>query len=137
MVLPKELYNIYKDHYTDYSQGVSKLEQLSLALFMKEGLYKRHTKKLYNLYKEKNEIMKKALEKFNKYKNFTIRGTDSNLHVVLDFKTKKHMTTFQKNCERSHLKYDVITGSNSIIFPYSGIENTDIPKLVKNLFYNM
>jgi GntR family transcriptional regulator/MocR family aminotransferase len=137
MVLPKELYNIYKDHYTDYSQGVSKLEQLSLALFMKEGLYKRHTKKLYNLYKEKNEIMKKALEKFNKHKNFTIRGTDSNLHVVLDFKTKKHMTTFQKNCERSHLKYEVITGSNSIIFPYSGIENTDIPKLVKNLFYNM
>lgn len=137
MVLPKELYNIYKDHYTDFSQGVSKLEQLSLALFMKEGLYKRHTKKLYNLYKEKNDIMKKSLEKYNKHKNFKIRGTDSNLHVVLDFKTKKHMTTFQKNCERSHLKYESITGSNSVIFPYSGIENNDIPKLVRNLFYNM
>lgn len=137
MVLPKELYNLYRSHYNDYAQGVGKLEQLSLALFMKEGLFRRHTKKLYNLYKEKNEIMKKALEKYNKHKSFTIRGTDSNLHVVLDFKTKKLMQAFQKNCERSRLEYKQIQGSNSLIFPYSGIENSDIPKLVRNLFYNM
>jgi GntR family transcriptional regulator/MocR family aminotransferase len=104
---------------------------------MKEGLYKRHTKKLYNLYKEKNDKMKLALDQVNRHKNFTVRGTDSNLHVVLDFRTPTLQKTFIKNCERSHLQYERIPDSNSVIFPYSGIENNDIPKLVRNLFYNM
>jgi len=137
MVLPLELYNVYKERYNDFSQGVGKLEQLSLALFMKEGLYQRHTKKLYNLYKDKNTIMKQALEKYNKKKVFTIRGTDSNLHVVLDFKTKKNLNTFIRNCDRYYLKYEIIQNQNSVIFPYSGIENNHIPKLVRDLFYNM
>jgi GntR family transcriptional regulator/MocR family aminotransferase len=137
MVLPIPLYERYRERYTEFAQGVSKLEQLSLALFMKEGLYKRHTKKLYNLYKEKNDKMKLALDQVNRHKNFTVRGTDSNLHVVLDFRTPTLQKTFIKNCERSHLQYERIPDSNSVIFPYSGIENNDIPKLVRNLFYNM
>lgn len=137
MVLPISLYNIYKERYNDFSQGVSKLEQLSLAQFMREGLFQRHTKKLYNLYKEKNEIMKQALNKHNRHHSFGIRGTDSNLHVVLDFTTKKHMNTFIKNCDRHHLQYEIIQQTNSVIFPYSGITNHDIPRLVKTLFYNM
>jgi GntR family transcriptional regulator/MocR family aminotransferase len=137
MVLPVELYNIYKDCYNNFSQGVGKLEQLSLALFMKEGLYQRHTKKLYNLYKEKNAIMKEALMKYNKKRHFDIRGTESNLHVVLDFTSKRQLQTFIRNCDRYYLKYAVINNSNSVIFPYSGIENHDIPRLVRDLFYNM
>lgn len=137
MVLPTELYNIYKTRYTDFSQGVSKLEQLSLAQYMKDGLYQRHIKKLYNLYKEKNNIMIKELELNNKKKSFKVRGTDSNLHVVLDFKTKSARNIFTRNCDRYYLVYEEIKNSNSVIFPYSGFENKDIPKLVKNLFYNM
>jgi GntR family transcriptional regulator/MocR family aminotransferase len=137
MVLPKELYEVYKNVYTHFSQGVSKLEQLSMALFMKEGLFKRHTKKLYNLYKEKNEIMKKSLAKYNRNNHFQIRGTESNLHVVLDFKHEKQKETFIRNCERSHLHYEAIQSTNSVIFPYSGIENSEIPSLVKSLFYNI
>ncbi len=137
MVLPLPLYDIYKERYRDFSQGVGKLEQLSLALFMKEGLYRRHTKKLYNLYKDKNAIMKKALNKQNKKKSFKVRGIDSNLHIVIDFKTKRLLNSFTRNCDRYYLKYDLIDNENSVIFPYSGIENKDIPKLVKDLFYNM
>ena len=137
MVLPLSLYNIYRDHYQDFSQGVSKLEQLSLAIFMKEGLYQRHTKKLYKLYKEKNNLMIESIKKYNKRNHFKIRGTDSNLHVVIDFVNKTYLATFIRNCDRFDLKYEEIRGSNSVIFPYSGIENKDIKRLVKNLFYNM
>ncbi len=137
MVLPLSLYNIYKERYNDFAQGVSKLEQLSLAQFMKDGLYQRHTKKLYNQYKEKNEIMKHALQRYNKKKQFQIRGTDSNLHVVLDFRTKTQLKTFSRNCDRFHLKYDVIQGQNSVIFPYSGIENKNIKTLARDLLYNI
>ncbi len=137
MVLPITLYNIYKDRYSDFSQGVSKLEQLSLAQFMSDGLYQRHIKKLYNLYKEKNTLMIQSLNKNNRKKAFKVRGTDSNLHVVLDFKNKNFKNTFIRNCDRNYLKYEEIDKTNSVIFPYSGFENKEIPRLVKNLFYNM
>ncbi len=137
MVLPVSLYNIYKDHYDDFSQGVSKLEQLSLALFMKEGLYQRHTKKLYNMYKEKNNVMIDALETYNKHNSFKIRGTDSNLHVVLDFIDQKKLQSFVRNCDRYDLSYEVIHNSNSCIFPYSGIENNEIKRVVKYILYNI
>jgi len=137
MILPVPLYNIYKGVYTKYSQGVSKLDQLSLALFMKEGYFKKHTKKLLNLYKEKNEAITSSLNEQNKKRNFEIRGNDSNLHVILDFKTSYLMQTFIRNCERYSLEFKIINTSNSIIFPYSGIETKNIPKLIKDLFYNM
>lgn len=137
MVLPIPLYNIYKTRFNDFSQGVSKLEQLSLAQYMKDGLYQRHIKKLFNLYKEKNTALINALHKHNKKKLFNIRGTDSNLHVVLDFKTKGLKNTFIRNCNRYYLKYEEIKDSNSVIFPYSGFNNKEIPKLIRNLLYNM
>jgi GntR family transcriptional regulator/MocR family aminotransferase len=137
MVLPIDLYNIYKNRFLDFSQGVSKLEQLSLAQYMKDGLYQRHIKKLFNLYKEKNSLMIEELDKHNKKKSFKIRGTESNLHVVLDFKNKSSKATFIRNCDRYNLVYEVIQSTNSVIFPYSGFKNKEIPKLVKSLTYNM
>jgi len=137
MVLPIALYDIYKEQYTDFSQGVSKLEQLSLATFMNERLYQRHVKKLYNLYKEKNAIIIESLEKYKKRNKFKVRGTDSNLHIVIDFKSESSLTTFTRNCDRYFLEYELIDRTNSVIFPYSGIENNDIPRMIKNLFYNM
>ncbi len=137
IVLPIPLYNIYKECYSNFSQGVSKLDQLSLGLFMKEGLYQRHVKKLYNMYKEKNSIMINALNRSNKKKKFKFRGTDSNLHVVLDFKNKLSLNSFIRNCNRYYLDYEIIDNSNSVIFPYSGIENSDVSRLIKNLLYNI
>lgn len=137
MILPINLYNIYKDVFMNYSQGVSKLDQLSLSQFMKEGLFKRHTKKLYNLYKEKNDYILKAIDSYNKDNKFKVRGTDSNLHVIIDFKAKENLDIFIRNCERYYLKYDTIKGKNSVIFPYSGIENHKINSVIKDLFYNM
>lgn len=135
MVLPIPLYNIYKESYRKNSQGVSKLDQLSLALFMKEGFFKRHTKKLYAQYKEKNEEIIKWLMKKNKKDSFTIRGSDSNLHIVLDFKTMKSLNQFIKNCEKLSFQYSKIENKYSIIFPYSGIEIDNISKVIKKLLH--
>lgn len=137
MVLPISLYNIYKDTYRKNSQGVSKLDQLSLALFMKEGLFKRHTKKLYSQYKEKNEAIKKFLLKYSSNNSFTIQGSDSNLHLVLDFKTLKSLNQFTTNCENLSFEYQKIENKRSLIFPYSGIEINQIEKVIKDLLYEV
>ncbi len=137
MVLPISLYNIYKDTYRKNSQGVSKLDQLSLALFMKEGLFKRHTKKLYAQYKEKNEAIKKFLLKYSSNDLFTIQGSDSNLHLVLDFKTLKSLNQFTRNCENLSFEYQKIENKRSLIFPYSGIEINDIQEVIKRLLHEV
>lgn len=134
MVLPVALYDVYKKSYQVYSQGVSKLEQLSLALFMKEGYFKRHTKKLHGLYKEKNEAITMTLEQLEKDNKFTIRGNDSNLHVIIDFHHQEAYKTFINNCKINSYKYDIISNSLSVIFPYSGFNTNEIPKLINRLF---
>lgn len=127
MILPIPLYDKYKELHTSFSQGVSKLEQLTLALYMKEGLFKRHTKKLYSLYKEKNEMITSYLDKHNiKY-----RGTDSNLHVILDFDTVESLKVFTTNCDAFEYQYEVL--DQSVIFPYSGLEVNKIPQIIEAL----
>lgn len=137
MILPIPLYKEYSKVYNNISQGVSKLDQLTLALFMKEGLFQRHIKKLYNKYKEKNEAIVKALNNQHKRKEFKVSGTDSNLHIVIDFKRKTDLKAFTRNCRRYDLYISQITGTNKVIFPYSGIELKHIPRLIKDLFYSI
>lgn len=137
MVLPISLYNLYKKDFRKHSQGVSKLDQLSLALFMKEGLFKRHTKKLYAQYREKNETIKKCLKKQNIRDSFSVRGSDSNLHLILDFKLDKSLKQFIKNCDKLSFGYKKIENEKSVIFPYSGIEIIDISSTMKQLLINV
>ena len=129
MILPIPIYDIFKHKYTSFSQGVSKLEQMSLALYMKEGLFKRHTKKLHSLYKEKNLLILKELEKYP----IKVSGTDSNLHVIITFETKNHLQQFTNNCNSLEYGYELID-ELSLIFPYSGLNNEEIPQRIEFLF---
>lgn len=131
MILPKKLYNLYIKEVNTYSQGVSKLEQLSLALYMKENLLKRHTKKLYQAYKTKNQLVKEA---FNQYRDLIIlTGTDSNLHVILEFNTSDTRDRFIQNCNQYSYSYKLLN-QEKILFPYSGIHNDDINIVISRLF---
>ena len=136
MILPKPLYDIYKEKYENYSQGVSKLEQLSLALFMKDGLYKRHTKKLHNAYKHKNELILNAFNKYLGNCDVTYSGIESNLHIILTFKKINSLSKFINNCNTHKLKI-IILKSNTVILPYSGILNDDIDNTVRTILYNI
>ncbi len=130
MILPIPLYNKYKASYKSFGQGVSKLEQLSLALYMKEGLFKRHTKKLYTLYREKNECLIKELDKYD----VTVSGTDSNLHVIIDFKEHQLLVSFMKQCNQLKMQYEPIKDSHKVIFPYSGLDVSELPYIIGELF---
>jgi len=134
MIIPLKLYDTFQEHIKKYSQGVSKLEQLALAKYMKDGLFKRHTKKLYHKYKEKNELILKAIRSYQERFNFNVLGSDSNLHLILDFKNEDNRSSFLKKASEFKFKTNTIYGSNLIIFPYSGIENTEIHSVLNKLF---
>lgn len=136
MILPKPLYDIYKEKFNEYSQGVSTLEQLSLALFMKEGLYKRHTKKLYSAYKLKNELIMKAFENHLDECKISYSGIESNLHIILKFDKPSGYNKFTKNCLDNNLKISILD-EKTIIFHYSGINDEDIDKTVSKILHNL
>lgn len=82
MVLPFHLVNLFEQFYQYQKSTVSRLDQLVLAGFMKEGYYERHIAKMRNLYREKRQHL---MEKIDVYlgKDFQINGDDAGLHIVL------------------------------------------------------
>ena len=134
MILPTSLYEFYHLQYQTFSQGVSKLEQFSLALFFKEGLFYRHTRKLYNTYKKKNEWFQSAIKEYIEKGIVSLRGTESNLHVLIDFNKTVDMNNFIDSCQSRNYKFSVTDNQNSILFPYSGIKNEEMKSVIKSLF---
>ena len=134
MILPPKLYTLFLKKITLFSQGVSKLEQYSLAYFMREGLFYRHTKKLLSLYKLKNETIIKALELYKEQCNYELSSNDSNMHVVIHFKDKKQYAQTLEKLKFLKLGYTDIKGTNNILFPYSGLQLKDISSIVRKIF---
>ncbi|MDD5824055.1 MAG: PLP-dependent aminotransferase family protein [Firmicutes bacterium] len=62
MVLPQGLVNIFEKMAHKYSQTCSKAEQICLALYMEEGFYYRHIKKLRRMYASKLETTIKMVQ---------------------------------------------------------------------------
>ncbi len=89
MVLPKEMVEIFDAIKSDYTQTCSKTEQLTLALFMEEGLYYTNIKKLRNLYSR--EKLQTALAAFAKFgSGFTTpTNTNSGINIILKVRTRK------------------------------------------------
>lgn len=134
MIIPMKLYDSFKNHIQKYTQGVSKLEQLSLAKYMKEGLFKRHTKRLFHKYKEKNAAIVNAILPYQKKYNFEILGIDSNLHLIIHFKQSIDAKAFINKAKQLKFKTSIIDGTNFVIFPYSGIENSMFSTILDQLF---
>ena len=95
MVLPKEMVEIFDMIKGDYTQTCSKTEQLTLALFMEDGLYYTNIKKLRNLYSQK---LQTALAAFSRYgSGFTTpTNTNSGINIILKVRTKKDPAQLSK-----------------------------------------
>jgi len=88
MVLPGEMADIFSSIKTDYTQTCSKTEQLTLALFMEDGLYYTNIKKLRTLYAQK---LQTAVAAFEKYGGGFVaaRNTNSGINIILKVHTRK------------------------------------------------
>lgn len=89
MVLPKEMTPIFHAIKSDYTQTCSKTEQLTLALFMEEGLYYTNIRKLRNLYAQKLQVALTALGKYGGGIAQPANKTNSGINIILKVRTKK------------------------------------------------
>ncbi|MBK5246838.1 MAG: PLP-dependent aminotransferase family protein [Peptostreptococcaceae bacterium] len=88
MILPEFMANIFQGLKRDYSQTCSKMEQLTLSLFMGKGQYQIGIKKLRALCSQKLNLATGVLVK--KGSGFiTLTNTSSGVNLILNVKSEK------------------------------------------------
>ncbi|MDO4544686.1 MAG: PLP-dependent aminotransferase family protein [Bacillota bacterium] len=88
MVLPVKMAQLFSSIAGDYAQTCSKLEQLSLAMFMETGDYQTHIKKLRKLYSQKLNM---AVDTFwEAGADFIeVKNTSSGINILLKVRSQK------------------------------------------------
>ncbi len=86
MVLPPELLQLYQQYGGRYNQTSSKIEQLALAAYMRDGCLEKQVRRLRKIYARKNQILIEALTRIMRDK-VRIIGQESGLHIVLEVQT--------------------------------------------------
>lgn len=82
MVLPYALLAAYRQLYRAYFPSVSLLEQRTMALFMEQGHWERHIRRMRMIYKKKHDILLRAVE--THFGNrAVVSGQGAGLHVVM------------------------------------------------------
>jgi GntR family transcriptional regulator/MocR family aminotransferase len=128
MILPVDLVTLFEQHKNKFTQGVSVLEQLTLANFMKTGSFDKHLRKLKKIQKRKNE---RIVDAISKYPFVEIVSASGGLNIL--FNVKDHIEQVKQNALDLKIKIEEIT-VGSILLNYSGISYENIENVMTNLF---
>jgi GntR family transcriptional regulator/MocR family aminotransferase len=82
LVLPRSILARYHQVYRNYFPTVSLLEQRTMAMFMEQGHWERHVRRMRILYKKKHDALLRAVEHYLGSRAVVI-GQGAGLHVVL------------------------------------------------------
>lgn len=132
MVLPSEMAEVFASIAGKYSQTCSKLEQLTLAMFMETGYYQTHIKKLRKLYSQKLIAITEA---FNSDAADFVHVTNksSGMNITVSVETHKPPSQLKKDAEKTGIPSMHIDNSSSLILYYNQIPLNDIPQTVNRL----
>nr|WP_312577272.1 PLP-dependent aminotransferase family protein [Sedimentibacter sp.] len=128
MIIPKNLLSKYYIIKSRYTQSTSKIDQLVLANFMKEGYMLKHLRKIKRIYRKKNLLLTNSIiEKFKD--NIEIKNSDSGLHIVCEVKTDKRESKIIEDSKQNNILLNIVSSKeNKITFSlnYSGINIHEI-----------
>lgn len=139
MVLPEAFANIFSAIVSDYSQTCSKMEQLTLAMFMETGYYQTHIKKLRKLYSQKllkvTEVFAREASDFVK-----VKDTASGINITLQINSTKTGKQLKKEALSIGLPSIVLNSATvsdghrtNLIFYYNQIPLDDIDDVIGSL----
>ena len=136
MVLPPNLISAYQEK-VKLAQTVSMVDQLALALFMKEGYYKKHLRKLSHDSKKHNEGIQAILERYPFNTDFVrISGLESNLHVLFKITNQTYFDTIKTRAKAQRIYIQTFEEMpHYILLPYSNIPLETFKSLLQNLFH--
>ncbi len=137
MVLPTAMMEIFNTIKTDYTQTCSKTEQLTLALFMEDGLYFTNIKKLRKLYGQKLQTALGAFSRFGK--GFvTPTNTSSGINIILKVRTQKSPAALSEMARSIGVNVQPVASltaqdTAALIFYYNQIPLGDMEKTIAEM----
>lgn len=132
MAIPKKLLHIYNNLKPRYTQSSSKIDQLVLSTFIRDGYMDRHLRKIRRVYKTKNQLITKVINE--KASNIIkIVNADSGLHIVLEIITSKKIEDIYLDAQINNILINIINKTNDQILlslNYSGIKKEKISEFI-------
>ena len=87
MILPESIMNLFIEKGSFINQTASKIHQLTIAEFMRKGLFEAHLRKMRNIYARKQQFLIDCIK--NEFgENAAVYGEKAGLNVVLQVKNK-------------------------------------------------
>jgi GntR family transcriptional regulator / MocR family aminotransferase len=141
MILPDSLLELARSSMDGYRQTCSKSEQLTLALYMNNGLYQTHIKKLRRLYAQK---MQKATDAVRRHLGSGVRilQSTSGVHMLLSVESGLSISELCKRAQAERILITPVTyfagardsgESNILMFYYSRIPMEEIEPAIRRL----
>ncbi|RYA22553.1 PLP-dependent aminotransferase family protein [Malaciobacter halophilus] len=136
IVLPKKLISMYKKIFYFSFSGVPIDIQKSLELFIKEGYWDKHIRKMRTLNKKKHDLMKKAIKEYLENSVEIIRE-GSGLTILIKSKIninweKLHLLLEEKSIKVYSTTYDSNLNDNTIYLGFGGFKEDEISIAVKS-----
>jgi GntR family transcriptional regulator/MocR family aminotransferase len=103
MVLPKHLLPLYHDSYNSHFSTVSLISQKTLEMFMAEGHWERHLRKIRTLNRKKHNLLKIALQKELK-DTFEIVAEGAGLAILINPTVAFDWEKFKVKAEEKSMK---------------------------------
>lgn len=148
MILPKSLYQLYRQSQDFYSCTVSSFEQMTLAHFISEGYFERHLNRLQNYYRKKRDLVYEAINRSPLRQIFLPEQSQAGTHLLIRVRTSMTDEEIRKKADSMHVhlsmlsdycQFPRVSDLNTLIINYAGMETQDIDhaiELLEQLFYD-
>lgn len=103
MVLPERLVDVYHKKLGVNDQTVSRLHQNTLQLFMENGEWERHIRRMRKVYQKKHDILLQTIKSIMQ-EHVKVTGQDAGLHIVMKVYSDKNMDDLVKIAEDSGVR---------------------------------
>ncbi len=103
MILPTTLLETYKENFDYHFSNISLDTQKTLEVFIKEGYFISHIRKIRTINRKKHNLMKKYLQKYLKDEMIIIKE-GCGLHITIKPTSRINLKQLEEKCKQKGLK---------------------------------
>ena len=133
IVLPTQLLNLYHEIFDFRFSGVPIDIQKTLTLFLKEGYWEKHLRKIRNINRKKHDLMKEYLKKFLK-DEIKILREGSGLNLLIKPLVNIDLDKLDKLCKQQKIRIyfkEFFNLEKVIALGFGGFEDFEIKNAIK------